>query len=458
MNKRHIKKIKTGAIMMVMSTAIVMNLAPSTFALGGDAKGTGATENTGIDDREHPNKPEGSWKIEKPKMLPPSYDGHVHVPIPFVDGKLAVNMDRLDRTNSQIEFSINKKWLAGRKIKRIGFASVRWYGFAIDNAGLYEANVFDNEWTTKLFATKNDYEEITDRHESTDRYFWIKPTFDLFYEWSNDIVFVLQLDDNTFYNGRVRFKTECMLYWYPGKDCRVKSYDESKTTLNVIYEAHEAPKKKYVEGEKVRKSDGYESEDLNIGKIDEENKEVPKPVDQPEKEPKQKEEEPQKENNQGKQQEDTKQKDETKNTPKQESETNKESKEIAYEKDDDKRLDNGEKEVVSSYKSKNIFVAKSTASEDKDGDTSTDNENDEVEVEDTSEETEQKTNDDNSSENEDKTERDTVDVPKLGEAKKESNIIFNLWWVWFIVGTIMGAILCKIFLSIHSKKDETISN
>ena len=111
MNKRHIKKIKTGAIVMVMSTAIVMNLAPSTFALGGDAKGTGITENTDIDDREHPNKPEGSWKIEKPKMLPPSYDGHVHVPIPFVDGKLAVNMDRLDRTNSQIEFSINKKYL-----------------------------------------------------------------------------------------------------------------------------------------------------------------------------------------------------------------------------------------------------------------------------------------------------------------------------------------------------------
>ena len=282
--------------------------------------------------------------------------------------------------------------------------------------------------------------------------------FDLFYEWSNDIVFVLQLDDNTFYNGRVRFKTECMLYWYPGKDCRVKSYDESKTTLNVIYEAHEAPKKKYVEGEKVRKSDGYESEDLNIGKIDEDNKEVPKPVDQPEKEPKQKEEEPQKENNQGKQQEDTKQKDETKNTSKQESETNKESKEITYEKDDDETLDNGEKEVVSSYKSKNIFVAKSTASEDKDGNTPTDNENDEVEVEGTSDETEQKTNDDNSSENEDKTEQDTVNVPKLGEVKKEGNIIFNLWWVWFIAGTIMGATLCKIFLSIHSKKDETISD
>ena len=108
MNKRHIKKIKTGAIMMVMSTAIVMNLAPSTFALGGDAKGTETTENTDIDDREHPNKPEGSWKIEKPKMLPPSYDGHVHVPIPFVDGKLAVNMDRLDRTNRKDWFCIGE--------------------------------------------------------------------------------------------------------------------------------------------------------------------------------------------------------------------------------------------------------------------------------------------------------------------------------------------------------------
>ena len=50
-----------------------------------------------------------------------------------------------------------------------------------------------------------------------------------------------------------------------------------------------------------------------------------------------------------------------------------------------------------------------------------------------------------------------MNVPKLGEAKKEGNIIFNLWWVWFIAGTIMGATLCKIFLSIHSKKDETIS-
>ena len=208
--------IGAGLLTVAASAVMAMNFSVPTMATN-----KMLSMNANVPNQEHPNVPEGNWEIEPLKSLPPKYDGHIHLPVPFVDGKLAVSLDRIDRTNSQIEFSISKKWLGQHKIKRIGFASVRWYGFAIDNAGLYEANKFDDEWTTKLLASKFDYEEIKDRHDTGERYFWIKPTFDLFYEWSNDVVFMVQLDDGQYYNGRVLFKDDCMGDWYLGKDCRV---------------------------------------------------------------------------------------------------------------------------------------------------------------------------------------------------------------------------------------------
>ena len=125
---------------------------------------TTSTENKGskkVVYPEHPNAPEGDYEIAPMKIAPPSYEGHVHMPMPFVNGKLAMSLDRIDRTNSEIEFSVDKSWLGNRKIKRLGVASIRWYGFAIDNSGLYEANTFDNEWTIKMFASKADYEGLS---------------------------------------------------------------------------------------------------------------------------------------------------------------------------------------------------------------------------------------------------------------------------------------------------------
>ena len=66
-------------------------------------------------------------------------------------------------------------------------------------------------------------------------------------------------------------------------------------------------------------------------------------------------------------------------------------------------------------------------------------------------------NNDGASETEEKNEQLPAEVPKLGEVKKEFSI-FSQWWVWLIAGTIVGAILHKIFLSIHSKKQESISD
>lgn len=268
--------IGAGILTAAVSAAMIMNFSVPTMATN-KMMLMGAN----VPYPEHPNAPEGNWEIEPLKSLPPKYDGHIHLPIPFVDGKLAVSLDRIDRTNSQIEFSISKKWLGQHKIKRIGFASVRWYGFAIDNAGLYEANKFDDEWTTKLLASKFDYEEIKDQHDAGERYFWIKPTFDLFYEWSNDIVFMVQLDDGQYYNGRVLFKDDCMGEWYPGKDCRVKSFDITKTSWNVRYAIHDAPKK-YQEGMKLRTEDGYLNSDaITEKKEDEVRLEEPKKPDAP---------------------------------------------------------------------------------------------------------------------------------------------------------------------------------
>ena len=222
-------RMRIGAITMATSAVMALSFASPISALGKAT--TTSTENKGskkVVYPEHPNAPEGDYEIAPMKIAPPSYEGHVHMPMPFVNGKLAMSLDRIDRTNSEIEFSVDKSWLGNRKIKRLGVASIRWYGFAIDNSGLYEANTFDNEWTTKMFASKADYEGLSDRHESKDRYFWVRPTFDLFYEWSNDVVFVLQLDDNTYYNGRVYFKEDCLLHWIEGRNCVVDKYDQSK--------------------------------------------------------------------------------------------------------------------------------------------------------------------------------------------------------------------------------------
>ena len=78
----------------------------------------------------------------------------------------------------------------------------------------------------------------------------------------------------------------------------------------------------------------------------------------------------------------------------------------------------------------------------------------EIEVENETENVTQDGNGQQKSAN-DKTNNTSIEVPKLGEIKNERNFI--LWWVWFIIGTVVGATLHKIFLSIRSKK-KSISN
>ena len=73
---------------------------------------------------------------------------------------------------------------------------------------------------------------------------------------------------------------------------------------------------------------------------------------------------------------------------------------------------------------------------------------------DSSDSAEEKVEKDEQSEDKEKTDQE---IPKLGEVKKEFNIL-SQWWTWLIAGTIVGAILHKIFLSIRSKKHETISD
>lgn len=492
--------IGAGILTAAVSAAMIMNFSVPTMATN-KMMLMGAN----VPYPEHPNAPEGNWEIEPLKSLPPKYDGHIHLPIPFVDGKLAVSLDRIDRTNSQIEFSISKKWLGQHKIKRIGFASVRWYGFAIDNAGLYEANKFDDEWTTKLLASKFDYEEIKDQHDAGERYFWIKPTFDLFYEWSNDVVFMVQLDDDQYYNGRVLFKNDCMGEWYPGKDCRVKSFDTTKTSWNVRYAIHDAPKR-YQEGMKLRTEDGYLNSDVITEKKENEVRpEEPKKPDTPKPSGEKKGSEESKKPDTPKTSDEKKGSEESKKPEKQDETTKKEnsgdSKDTEKlgkkaEEESNKTSELAEKEKseggikneegINKENKRNehhdVVVEKPQINlgEVKNTDHTKDKEKNNVSVlavekninegSDAGEEDKDKTEieveneagaisqDDNDQvkEIENKNENKINEVPKLGETKKESTGI-SLWWAWFIGGTVLGATLHKIFFSIRSKK-KSISN
>ena len=58
-----------------------------------------------------------------------------------------------------------------------------------------------------------------------------------------------------------------MTDWKPGRDCRVKSFDTTKTEWNARYELHDAPKK-YVEGMKLKSEDGYLNSDVNVSGVE----------------------------------------------------------------------------------------------------------------------------------------------------------------------------------------------
>lgn len=493
--------IGAGLLTVAASAVMAMNFSVPTMATN---KMLSMSAN--VPNQEHPNVPEGNWEIEPLKSLPPKYDGHIHLPVPFVDGKLAVSLDRIDRTNSQIEFSISKKWLGQHKIKRIGFASVRWYGFAIDNAGLYEANKFDDEWTTKLLASKFDYEEIKDRHDTGERYFWIKPTFDLFYEWSNDVVFMVQLDDGQYYNGRVLFKDDCMGEWYPGKDCRVKSFDTTKTSWNARYVVHDAPRK-YQEGMKLKAEDGYLNSDAvtekkengtypeepkkpdnsktsNGKKKPEESKKPDTPKASDEKKIPEESKKPEKQDETTRKENSGDSKESEKTDKKTEGEPKNKAGELAEKKNEEGGAKNKEEinkedkvnehhNVVVEKPQTNLGEVKNTdytkdrkrnnvsvlatekTTEDGNG---SDTENDtktEIEVE-NEVGTISQDDKDQSKEIGNKNDGSLNEVPKLGEIKKENTGI-SLWWAWFIGGTVLGAILHKIFFSIRSKK-KSISN
>ena len=458
-------RMRIGAITMATSAVMALSFASPISALGKAT--TTSTENKGskkVVYPEHPNAPEGDYEIAPMKIAPPSYEGHVHMPMPFVNGKLAMSLDRIDRTNSEIEFSVDKSWLGNRKIKRLGVASIRWYGFAIDNSGLYEANTFDNEWTIKMFASKADYEGLSDRHESKDRYFWVRPTFDLFYEWSNDVVFVLQLDDNTYYNGRVYFKEDCLLHWIEGRNCVVDKYDRSKTMRNVSYKAVAAPKKKYTIGMIPREVDGYANTDINA--VEPEKPVTPeKPVIPEKPVTPEKPITPEKPEEKNKTEDETSIKvgksEEAKKTAGSENESEDKSDEKNKEKTEVKpKTQNVEKSSMHnnfSRKSLGVVTAQSINENPKDDTENTGADSADSTETESSDSAEEKVEKDGQSEDKEKTYQETTEVPKLGEVKKEFNIL-SQWWTWLIAGTIVGAILHKIFLSIRSKKHETISD
>lgn len=464
-------RMRIGAITMATSAVMALSFASPISALGKAT--TTSTENKGskkVVYPEHPNAPEGDYEIAPMKIAPPSYEGHVHMPMPFVNGKLAMSLDRIDRTNSEIEFSVDKNWLGNRKIKRLGVASIRWYGFAIDNSGLYEANTFDDEWTTKMFASKADYEGLSDRHESKDRYFWVRPTFDLFYDWSNDVVFVLQLDDNTYYNGRVYFKEDCLLHWIEGRNCVVDKYDQSKMMRNVSYKAVAAPKKKYITGMIPREVDGYANTDINAVEpekpVTPEKPVIPEKPVVPEKPViPEKPVTPEKPEEKNKTEDETSievgKSEETKKTTESENEPEDKSDEKNKEKTEvEPKTQNVEKPSIDNNlprKSLGVVTAQSITENPKDDTENTGaNSVDSTEIE-SSDSAEEKVEKDEQSEDKEKTDQEATEVPKLGEVKKEFNI-FSQWWTWLIAGTIVGAILHKIFLSIRSKKHETISD
>lgn len=458
-------RMRIGAITMATSAVMALSFASPISALGKVT--TTSNENKGskkVVYPEHPNAPEGDYEIAPMKIAPPSYEGHVHMPMPFVNGKLAMSLDRIDRTNSEIEFSVDKSWLGNRKIKRLGVASIRWYGFAIDNSGLYEANTFDNEWTIKMFASKADYEGLSDRHESKDRYFWVRPTFDLFYEWSNDVVFVLQLDDNTYYNGRVYFKEDCLLHWIEGRNCVVDKYDQPKTMHNVSYKAVAAPKKKYTTGMIPREADGYANTDINA--VEPEKPVTPEKPVVPEKPViPEKPVTPEKPEEKNKTEDETSieigKSEEAKKTAGSENKSEDRSDEKNKEKTEIKpETQNVEKSSMHnnfSRRSLGVVTAQSITENPKDDTENTGADSvDSTEIE-SSDSAEEKVEKDEQSEDKEKTDQEATEVPKLGEVKKEFNI-FSQWWTWLIAGTIVGAILHKIFLSIRSKKHETISD
>ena len=455
MNRQKIK-IKAGLAVFVLSTVMAVNFILPTYATDGNTSTPRTPEEEAeLVRKEHPNVPDGRHIREPLVSTPPSYEGHVHQPIPFVNGKLALNMDRIDRTNSQIEFSIDKSWLGERKIKRIGFGAIRWYGFVFLYPGKYEDSKFDREWTTNIYTNKVDYGELADRHESKDRYFWIMPTFDLFYEWSNDIVYVVQFEDGVYYNGRVSYEEGCMHDWLPGDDCRAITYDETKEELNVDYRVHKAPSP-YVKGMTVvSRKNGYMNDDLKAEDNNQEPKEdsnsvtgenggtvggennsgnVTNPgsgdnsgsnnLETPDE--KQKTPEPAKQ-------------DDAKSNQDQEP---KQGQVITNER----LIGAGVDEEVKEDK-----VLFATEVEDGDRKSGVDSEIDEETTIDT-------IDDEKDTHLEEKEEimkeQNPSEVPKLGDVKSEKNL-FNLWWLWFTTGIAVGAILYKTFLSmIHAKKNK----
>ena len=425
MNRKR-NNVKTGMMILSASSFIVAHfLSPMVHAIEPDP---------------------WHWKDTPPKIIPENYVGHVHKWMPFVDGKLAMSMERIDRTNGEIEFSIDRKWLNGRKIKRVGFAAVKWYDIAINHSDIYEANEWDNEWAINIYKSK-DNEPISDMHDSTDRIFWIKTVdFNLAYETTNDIVFVLYLDDGVYYNGRVKYN-DCD--WYPGYSCRVEKYDETKTSENVKYEPYRSPRK-YVEGMAVRIAEGYTYDDNRVRVLpmrpsdpslklpDTPKPEQPKPeVPKPEQS---KPEVPKSESG----------KTEVKQ-PQSVSKNNVNSETVAT-------LTTSMQQEEGRNRTGNVLANNDDASKNSGQD------NEDVEVEPLNNEENEvdknKASDQENISDEDKTSKNEKisKVPKLGDVNKQSDI-FSIWWVWLLVGTGVSTVIFKIFLPVlKNRKKKTISD
>lgn len=102
-------RMMMGAIAMATSAVMALGFTSPISALDKTtAVNTENKDSKKVIYPDHPNVPEGDYDIAPMKTTPPSYEGHVHLPMPFVNGKLAMNLDRIDRTNSEIEFSIDK--------------------------------------------------------------------------------------------------------------------------------------------------------------------------------------------------------------------------------------------------------------------------------------------------------------------------------------------------------------
>ena len=253
-----------------------------------------------------------------------------------------------------------------------------------------------------------------------------------------------QLDDGQYYNGRVLFKDDCMGEWYPGKDCRVKSFDTAKTSWNARYAVHDAPKK-YQEGMKLKAEDGYLNSDVVTEKKENEtHPEEPKKPDTPKNPNGKKDHEGSKKPDTPKASDEKKISEESKKPEKQDETTKKEN-------------SGDSRESEKTDKKRNNVSVLATEKTTEDGNNS-DTENDtktEIEVE-NEVGTISQDDKDQSKEIGNKNDSSLNEVPKLGEIKKENTGI-SLWWAWFIGGTVLGATLHKIFFSIRSKK-KSISN